>query len=159
MIYREIESISYKMLQQYPAISITGPRQSGKTTLVKNLGGDYNYFSLENMDTRTFAEEDPRGFLTSAGEKYILDEAQYVPQLFSYLQEILDNAKENGKVILLGSQSFLLNQHISQSLSGRVAMLKLLPLSYSELKEANLANENILHNLFTGGYSRLHNEK
>lgn len=159
MIYRKINNIFFELLQQYPAVSLTGPRQSGKTTLVKNLGEDYKYFSLENIDTRTFAEEDPRGFLHSAGKKFILDEVQHVPVLFSYLQEILDNSKENGKVILLGSQSFLLNQHISQSLAGRVAMLKLLPLSYSELKNANLANANITHNIFTGGYPRLHSEQ
>ncbi|GHT58507.1 ATPase [Bacteroidia bacterium] len=158
MIIREIEKVFFELLQKFPAVSVTGPRQSGKTTLVKNIGG-YNYFSLENIDTRTFAESDPRGFLHSAGEKFILDEVQYVPALFSYLQEILDNATENGKVILLGSQSFLMNQHISQSLAGRVAMLKLLPLSYSELKNANLASDNIAHNLFTGGYPRLHSEQ
>jgi predicted AAA+ superfamily ATPase len=125
---------------------------------VKNLGGDYNYISLENLDNRTFAEEDPRGFFKSAGEKFILDEVQYVPQLFSYLQEILDNSQQNGKVILLGSQSFLMNQHISQSLAGRVAMLKLLPLSYSELQNAGLNPENINDILFQGGYPRIYND-
>jgi predicted AAA+ superfamily ATPase len=113
---------------------------------------------LENPDTRLFAETDPRGFLRSAGEKFILDEAQYVPQLFSYLQEILDNASENGKVILLGSQSFLMNQHISQSLAGRVASLKLLPLSYTEIKTTNTNNQDIDTLLFNGGYPRLYNE-
>ncbi|GHU78544.1 hypothetical protein FACS1894145_0730 [Bacteroidia bacterium] len=158
MIYREIEKVLFSLLQKFPAVSVTGPRQSGKTTLVKNLGNDYNYFSLENIDIRTFAEEDPRGFLHSAGEKFILDEVQYVPHLFSYLQEILDNSKQNGKVILLGSQSFLMNQHIAQSLAGRVALLKLLPLSYSELKNEQLNPENINSILFKGGYPRLYNE-
>jgi predicted AAA+ superfamily ATPase len=158
MINRNIEKILFVLLQKYPAINITGPRQSGKTTLVKNLNGDYNYFSLENPDTRLFAETDPRGFLRSAGEKFILDEVQYVPELFSYLQEILDNSRINGKVILLGSQSFLMNRHISQSLAGRVASLKLLPLSYSELKAAQFDNLNIDNILFNGGYPRLYNE-
>ena len=158
MINRNIENVLFMLLQKYPAVNITGPRQSGKTTLVKNLNRDYNYFSLENPDTRLFAESDPRGFLHSAGEKFILDEVQYVPELFSYLQEILDNSRENGKVILLGSQSFLMNQHISQSLAGRVASLKLLPLSYSELKSAKLDNQNIDSVLFNGGYPRLYNE-
>jgi len=158
MIGRNIEKILCTLLQKYPAINITGPRQSGKTTLVKNLTGDYNYFSLENPDTRLFAESDPRGFLRSAGEKFILDEVQYVPELFSYMQEILDNSRENGKAILLGSQSFLMNQHISQSLAGRVASLKLLPLSYSELKAAQLDSQNIDTVLFNGGYPRLYNE-
>ena len=158
MIRRKIEQVLFALLQKYPAVNITGPRQSGKTTLVKSLNGDYNYLSLENPDTRLFAESDPRGFLRSAGEKFILDEVQYVPQLFSYLQEILDNTKENGKVILLGSQSFLMNQHISQSLAGRVASLKLLPLSYSELKSANQNSQDIDTVLFRGGYPRLFNE-
>ncbi|MDR0941081.1 MAG: ATP-binding protein [Bacteroidales bacterium] len=164
MIRRNIEPVLNALLQKFPAVNITGPRQSGKTTLAKNLNGDYNYLSLENPDTRLFAESDPRGFLRSAGEKFILDEVQYVPQLFSYLQEILDNTKENGKVILLGSQSFLMNQHISQSLAGRVASLKLLPLSYSELKSVNQdivreESQTIDAVLFHGGYPRLFNEK
>ena len=158
MINRNIENTLSTLLQKYPAVNITGPRQSGKTTLVKNLKGDYNYFSLENPDIRLFAEGDPHGFLHSAGEKFILDEVQYVPELFSYLQEILDNSNENGKVILLGSQSFLMNQHISQSLAGRVASLKLLPLSYAELKAAQLDSQSIDSVLFNGGYPRLYNE-
>jgi predicted AAA+ superfamily ATPase len=113
---------------------------------------------LENPDIRLFAETDPRGFLRSAGEKFILDEVQHVPALFSYLQEILDNAAENGKVILLGSQNFLMNQHISQTLAGRVASLKLLPLAYSELKSAGLESQSIDSILFNGGYPRLYNE-
>ena len=158
MIRRHIEKILLDLLQKYPAVNITGPRQSGKTTLVKNLFADYNYFSLENPDTRLYAETDPRGFLQYAGEKFILDEVQHIPVLFSYLQELLDNSPENGKVILLGSQSFLMNQHISQSLAGRVASLKLLPLSYSELKEAQLNNLGIDTVLFKGGYPRLYKE-
>jgi len=158
MIDRNIEKVVLALLEKYPAINITGPRQSGKTTFVKNLNGDYNYLSLENPDTRLYAESDPRGFLHAAGEKFILDEVQHVPELFSYLQEILDNSRENGKVILLGSQSFLMNQHISQSLAGRVASLKLLPLSYSELRTAQFDVLNIDTVLFNGGYPRLYNE-
>jgi predicted AAA+ superfamily ATPase len=159
MVNRSINKTLLSLLRKYPAVNITGPRQSGKTTLVKNLNNGYKYISLENPDTRLFAENDPRGFLHSAGKKFILDEVQYVPHLFSYLQEILDNSKENGRVILLGSQSFLINQHISQSLAGRVASLKLLPFSYSELKTAKLTNKSINSLLFNGGYPRLYNEK
>jgi len=158
MINRNIEKVLLMLLQKYPAVNITGPRQSGKTTLVQNLKKDYHYFSLENPDTHLFAESDPRGFLRSAGDRFILDEVQYVPKLFSYLQEILDNSSQNGKVILLGSQSFLMNQHISQSLAGRVASLKLLPLSNAELKAANLSTKNIDNILFKGGYPRLYKE-
>ena len=158
MISRNIEKVLVSLLQKYPAVNITGPRQSGKTTLVKSINENYNYFSLETPDTRLFAKSDPRGFLRSAGEKFILDEVQNVPELFSYLQEILDNSHENGKVILSGSQSFLMNQHISQSLAGRVASLKLLPLSFTELKAAKLDNQSIGGILFKGGYPRLYNE-
>jgi predicted AAA+ superfamily ATPase len=158
MIYRQIQQKLCTLIDKYPAVNITGPRQSGKTTLVKSLPGNYKYFSLENIDTRTFAIEDSRGFLNSAGEKFILDEVQHAPALFSYLQEILDNSGENGKVILLGSQSFLMNHHISQSLAGRVANLRLLPLSYSELKGTSYENRNINNLLFKGGYPRLYKE-
>jgi predicted AAA+ superfamily ATPase len=158
MIYREIEKSIKFLLQKYPAINITGPRQSGKTTLAKSLGDGYRYYSMENPDIRLFAEDDPRGFLSAAGNKFILDEVQHVPQLFSYLQEILDSSGENGKVILLGSQSFLMNEKITQSLAGRVANLKLLPLSYHELKLANKNSLDIDTALFTGGYPRLFQE-
>jgi predicted AAA+ superfamily ATPase len=158
MVHREIEHALLSLLQKYPAVNITGPRQSGKTTLVKNLAGNYRYFSLEDPDTRIFAENDPRGFLHSVGEKFILDEVQRVPSLFSYLQATLDNSNENGKVILLGSQSFLMNEQISQSLAGRVANLKLLPFSYNELQSAGMNDLDINANLFKGGYPRLHKE-
>ena len=159
VIYREISPKLLSLLEKYPAVNITGPRQSGKTTLAKSIANGYHYFSFENIDTRSFAEEDPRGFLHSAGERFILDEVQVVPTIFSYLQETLDNSRENGKVILLGSQSFLMNERIAQSLAGRVSNLKLLPLSYSELKMANIANQNIDSNLFKGGYPRLYKEQ
>ena len=158
MIYRELQQKLLSLLGKYPAINITGPRQSGKTTLAKSIAHDYNYFSFENIDTRIFAQEDPRGFLNAAGKQFILDEVQHVPILFSYLQEILDSSNENGKVILLGSQSFLMNAHISQSLAGRVANLKLLPLSYPELKRAGLNDQSINQILFNGGYPRLYKE-
>lgn len=157
MISRVAESVLAELLKKYPAVNITGPRQSGKTTLAKNLKGEYNYFSLENPDTRNFAEQDPRGFLNSAGKKFIIDEIQYVPALFSYLQEILDESEENGKVIMLGSQSFLMNEQISQSLAGRTANIKLLPLSLTEISSVS-ETENIDKLMFNGGYPRLYKE-
>jgi predicted AAA+ superfamily ATPase len=158
MINREIKSALHRLLQKYPAVNITGPRQSGKTTLVRELLKDYRYFSLENPDIRTFAQDDPRGFLQSAGARFILDEAQHVPSLFSYLQQEIDDRKDNGSIVLLGSQSFSMNEHITQSLAGRVANLKLLPFSLSELNAANLHDANLNSLLFKGFYPRLHKE-
>ena len=159
MIYRKIEKALFSLMQKYPSINITGPRQSGKTTLVRELLKEHRYFSLENPDIQMFAKDDPRGFIRSAGERFILDEAQNVPSLFSYLQQEIDDGKPNGSVILLGSQSFLINERISQSLAGRVANLKLLPLSFSELQSENLLPDKLNRFLISGGYPRLYKEK
>jgi predicted AAA+ superfamily ATPase len=159
MINREIEKALVSLMQKYPAINLTGPRQSGKTTLVKQLLQDHRYFSLENPDIRLFAENDPRGFLRSAGDRFILDEAQNVPLLFSYLQQVIDDGKLNGSIILLGSQSFIMNEHISQSLAGRVANIKLLPLSINELQMAKLLPDKLSCLLLSGGYPRLYKEQ
>ena len=159
MIYRKIAKALFSLMQKYPAINITGPRQSGKTTLVRELLNDHRYFSLENPDIQLFAKEDPRGFIRSAGERFIFDEVQNVPALFSYLQQEIDDGKPNGSIILLGSQSFLINERISQSLAGRVANLKLLPLSCSELRSANLLPPNLNRLFVSGGYPRLYKEQ
>jgi predicted AAA+ superfamily ATPase len=157
MIRREIEGTLAALLKKYPAVNVTGPRQSGKTTLVRGIGG-YGYFSLENPDTRDFALSDPRGFLSSCKRRFIIDEVQHAPALFAYLQEVLDSGSENGNVILLGSQSFLMNERISQSLAGRAASVKLLPLSYSEISSAASGAYGIDSLLFNGGYPRLYKE-
>ena len=159
MIYRKIEKVLFSLMQKYPAINITGPRQSGKTTLVKELLKEHRYFSLENPDIRLFAENDPRGFLRSAGDRFILDEVQNTPELFSYLQQEIDNGKPNGSVILLGSQNFLISERISQSLAGRVANLKLLPFSNSELQSAGILPNQLNRLLVSGGYPRLYKEQ
>ena len=159
MIYREIEKALKSLMQKYPAINITGPRQSGKTTLVKQLLNEHRYFSLENPDIRLFAENDPRGFLHSAGERFILDEVQNTPHIFSYLQQEIDGGKPNGSIVLLGSQSFLVNERITQSLAGRVANLKLMPLSIKELQLAGLLPSEVNRLLVSGGYPRLFKEQ
>ncbi|TDE12152.1 ATP-binding protein [Dyadobacter psychrotolerans] len=146
---------SQKVLQLskvFKSVAITGPRQSGKTTLVKSLFPEKVYLSLENPDTRRFAIEDPRGFLNGYESGAIFDEVQRTPELFSYLQEILDSSQEAGRFILTGSNNFLLQQNISQSLAGRVAILNLLPFSTDELfagsKAAPDENELILKGLY-----------
>ncbi len=114
-------------------MTLTGPRQSGKTTLAQETCKGYKYVSLEDPDNLEYATEDPRGFLEAYSDKVIFDEVQQAPQLFSYLQSEVDRNSSPGRFILTGSQQFLLNQKISQTLAGRTARLTLLPLSLSEL--------------------------
>lgn len=125
-----------QLARTFKAVALVGPRQSGKTTLVKTLFESKPYVSLENPDTMRFASDDPRGFFASLPKGAILDEAQRVPQLFSYLQEILDNSNKKGLFILTGSNNFLLQENISQTLAGRIGYLQLLPLSVTELDDA-----------------------
>ncbi|MDB2613828.1 ATP-binding protein [Chlamydiales bacterium] len=130
---RHIHKYLNGYLKKYPIITITGPRQSGKTTLAKKTCENYKYVSLEDPDNLEYATEDPRGFLDANSENVIFDEVQQAPKLFSYLQGEVDKNPKPGRFILTGSQQFLLNQKISQTLAGRTARLTLLPLSLSEL--------------------------
>jgi len=141
------------MAKKFPVITITGPRQSGKTTLCKSVFSQYACVSLENPDTREFAQSDPKGFLDTYTGNLIIDEAQHVPELFSYIQGIVDEKKQTGQFILSGSQNFLLLEKISQSLAGRVYVFHLLPLSYAELKNENV--KDLKDAIFYGGYPRL----
>ncbi|RPA66621.1 ATP-binding protein [Cyclobacteriaceae bacterium YHN15] len=152
MIHRIASSKLLQLAAQFKAVALIGPRQSGKTTLVKSLFVHKPYVSLEDPDMRNFALEDPRGFLAKYPKGAILDEVQRTPDLFSYLQGILDNSDESGQFILTGSNNFLLQQSISQSLAGRVAYLNLLPFGLNELYKPNQlsipAEDNILLNGF-----------
>ena len=134
MVERKAAQELKNLAKQYKAIAVIGPRQSGKTTLVKQVFGNKPYVSLENPDIRYFALEDPRGFLKQYSGGAILDEAQRVPQLFSYLQQILDENNETAQFIITGSNNFLLQQNITQSLAGRVGYVYLLPFSLAELE-------------------------
>lgn len=156
MIERALSQKALAMAQQFPVVSITGPRQSGKTTLVKALFPNYSYVSLEDTDTRTFASDDPRAFLAHYGRQTIIDEAQRVPELFSYLQGIVDETGEPGQFVVSGSQNFLLMEAIDQSLAGRVSVLNLLPLSLAELDAAQLAPSRMEDWLLCGGYPRIY---
>lgn len=133
MIERKAKTKLQELASVFKAVAVTGPRQSGKTTLVKSIFTQKPYLSLENPDTRKFALEDPRGFLGKYPEGAVLDEVQRVPELFSYLQEILDNSSLSGQFILTGSNNFLLQQNIAQTLAGRIAFINLLPFSLLEL--------------------------
>ena len=138
MIQRIAKVKLIDLASKFKAVAVTGARQTGKTTLVKQVFKSKPYVSLENPDMRNFALEDPRGFLQTYPNGAILDEVQRVPALFSYLQEVLDNSKVKGLFILSGSNNFLLQQTISQTLAGRVGFINLLPFSISELKKAKL---------------------
>jgi len=138
MIKRWMEPVLLRAAEHYPVVCLTGPRQSGKTTLVRGLWPDKRYVSLEDPDLHEFARTDPRGFLELGGQQgMILDEAQRLPTLFNYLQGYADRASPGG-YILSGSNNFLLMQGISQSLAGRAAILHLLPLSGAELGAGSL---------------------
>lgn len=153
MIPRSLGKKILSLTKAFPVISLTGPRQSGKTTLVKALFPDYSYVNLENLDDRAAAEEDPVRFLRLQLDRgKIIDEAQKVPALFSYLQGIVDESKEMGKFILTGSQNFLLLEKITQSLAGRVALCYLMPFDLSELDHAGLLPDHLDTVLFSGFY-------
>ncbi|MEQ9399106.1 MAG: ATP-binding protein [Longimicrobiales bacterium] len=139
-----------------PVVAVTGPRQSGKTTLCRACFPDHTYVSLEPLDTREFAQSDPRGFLRQHRGPVVLDEVQRVPDLFSYLQEEVDRDPEPGRFVLTGSQHFGLSEAISQSLAGRVSMHHLLPFSLDELREVEDAPGDLWATVWAGGYPRIH---
>jgi uncharacterized protein len=157
IIRDQIKNIK-RLARKFPVVSVTGPRQSGKTTLLKQSFPKHKYVSLEDSDNRSYAENDPRGFLTQAAYGMIIDEVQRVPQLFSYIQTLVDDHNKSGMFILSGSQNFLLLENISQTLAGRVAILKLLPLSINELQGHKLTKKWDEY-LFNGSYPRLYDKK
>ena len=154
MIGRQLVSKVDALLSKFPIINIMGPRQSGKTTLARLVRPNYKYVSLENPENRRLAEEDPRSFLEIYQDGAILDEVQYVPHLFSYLQVFTDERQRRGEYILTGSQNFLLMEKITQSLAGRVAIFHLLPLSLQELTASDYAPPNWETYLLQGSYPR-----
>jgi len=172
VIKRELTKKLKQSAAQFPVVTVTGPRQSGKTTLVRNTFKNYDYVSLELPDARSFAIEDPRGFLERFRGPVILDEVQRTPHLFSYIQVMVDEDDRPGRFILTGSHNFLLLQSISQSLAGRCAVLNLLPLSISEILERKPINietfgktipqkirtppRSLEEYLFTGFYPRIY---
>lgn len=151
MIERLIKGRLLELAGKHPIVSVTGPRQSGKTTLVRDAFPDYEYLSFENPDVHRSFDEDPKSFLLRYDSQVIFDEAQRVPNLFSYLQGVVDESGAAGRFILTGSQNFLLMDAVSQSLAGRVALLTLLPLSYEELSQAGIAPQSMEQWLFQGG--------
>jgi uncharacterized protein len=175
MIERHLQPTLTGTAREYPVVTLTGPRQSGKTTLVRATFPKHDYVSLEDPDVRSFAIEDPRGFLSQFRSSAILDEVQRTPDLFSYIQTMVDQDDRPGRFILSGSQNFLLLRSISQSLTGRSAVLHLLPLSLGELLDRRLpqlsfigrnvpkrktsAGLSLMETLFQGFYPRIHDKK
>ncbi|MCH5346689.1 MAG: ATP-binding protein [Muribaculaceae bacterium] len=158
MIYRDLQSKLVEFSTKFPVITVTGPRQSGKSTLLRATFPEYKYVSLETPDDRLFAESDPKGFLATYPDKTIIDEAQRVPALFSYLQTHIDLTGKEGMYMLAGSHNFLLMQSIGQSLAGRTAILKLLPFSHREMSKGNILQEPVEKEIFFGGYPRIYDK-
>lgn len=143
-------------LEKYPIIALTGPRQSGKTTFLKGEFPEYRYVNLENPDTRNFAETDPNAFLKLYDRFVIFDEVQRAPVLFSYIQTLVDESRIMGQFILSGSQNFHLMENITQSLAGRVALFRMLPFDFTELKSAGLLDHDFTVNMYKGFYPAIY---
>ncbi len=157
MITREISEELVQSAGEYPVVTVLGPRQSGKTTLVQMTFPDKQYFSLEDPDVRIAAEADPRGFLGQLKDGGILDEVQRLPDLLSYIQGIVDKDRRPGRFILTGSHQPRLHEAISQSLAGRTAMLTLWPFSLPELRRYK-SDSTPFELIVRGCFPRLHEE-
>ncbi len=157
MIKRDSSKLLLELAPHFKVVAVIGPRQSGKTTLVKKLFPKKSYVNLEIPANLNFATEDPMGFLSQFNEGLIIDEAQKAPSLFSYIQDIVDKSRKKGMFILTGSNNFLLNKSISQSLAGRVAYLQLLPFSYHELKNKTAQNDSLFF-MLDGFYPPVHDQ-
>ncbi len=159
VIERTLEKTVKMLKKQFPIVAITGPRQAGKTTLLKNAFENYRYISLENPDNRYYAETNPNAFLKEYDQYVIFDEVQRVPSLFSYLQTLVDDSGIMGQFILSGSQNFQLMENITQSLAGRVAICRLFPFDHQELKKAKLISEHWTETAWRGCYPAIYDRK
>lgn len=156
MIQREATDKIREMAKKFPVLVFTGPRQSGKTTLSRLVFPEYRYVSLENPDNLEFAQNDPNGFLNIYDKYVIIDEAQNAPQLFSYIQQLVDDSGIPGHYILSGSQNYLMLEKITQSLAGRVYLIELLPLCFSEID--TVVQQNVFKSIVYGGYPRIYDK-
>lgn len=158
LIKREIQAELEALMAVYPVVTITGPRQSGKTTLARMTYPQYNYCNLENPEVRQLAKNDPNAFFRRFAQPLIIDEIQRVPQLLSFIQVIVDEKKEKGLFLLTGSHQMLLSEAVSQSLAGRTALLRLLPFSIRELESVDM-RLNRDEQIFTGFMPGIYNNK
>ena len=161
MINRQLTHELKESASYFPVVALLGPRQSGKTTLVKTVFSNHNYVSVEDLDIRMLALSDPRLFFERYANDHglIIDEVQHAPELLSYIQTIVDQEKKNGYFILTGSQNILVNRAVTQTLAGRMAVLTLFPLSISELKEADLLPTTLEQAVLQGSYPRIYSDK
>lgn len=159
MIGRHLNKRIKEAARKYPVISLVGPRQSGKTTLVKIAFPLKPYVSLEKPSELAFALEDPEGFLAQYPHGMVIDEAQKAPELFSYIQAIVDDKQTAGMYVLTGSQNFNFLQRVTESLAGRTSIQKLLPFSLGELMESPWDPSSLEAVLFAGGYPRIYDKK
>lgn len=158
MIPRQLERELLAQLNEYPIVTVLGPRQAGKTTLVLSALPDYEYVSLETPDIRQFAQEDPRAFLNQYSSKVIFDEIQRVPELLSYLQGMVDEDGSSGRFVLTGSHQLQLRAAITQSLAGRTGVLHLLPFSIAELSAVGISFDSFHEYLFHGFLPRIYDK-
>ena len=158
MVHRTIQEKIEQIAKKMPVITITGPRQSGKTTLAKHIFPHHTYINLESPKTRDFATIDPQAFFDSLPNRLILDEVQRAPHLLSYIQVIVDQSRQNGQFILTGSENLLLSQKVNQSLAGRTYIATLLPLSLEELYVLPVRLDNYMPYLYKGFYPKLYAE-
>jgi predicted AAA+ superfamily ATPase len=156
MLPRRLSEVLDALRRDYPAIAITGPRQSGKTTLVREVAKELPYINFENPTERAEFLDDPKGFFRRVPEGAVLDEVQHLPELLSYLQVEIDANRRMGRWIMTGSQPLDVRRGVSQSLAGRVALLTLLPMSFAEVKEGGRAPKTLAEAVLTGGYPVLH---
>jgi hypothetical protein len=159
MIPRDAADTLERLAGEYPVVTVTGPRQSGKTTLVRALFRNHPYVSLEEPDLRAVALEDPRGFLAAHPDGAVLDEVQRAPDLLSYLQPLVDQDPRPGRYVLTGSQQLGLLSGIAQSLAGRVALVKLLPFTLGELESSARAPATVDQLLIAGLYPPVHDRR
>jgi predicted AAA+ superfamily ATPase len=160
MVVRAASQKLKQLATKFPVVGLLGPRQSGKTTLAKELFPKKPYVSFENQDTVLLAIRDPRAFLSAYKNGAVFDEIQRAPQLLSYLQELVDaHKKKAGLFVITGSQNLLLLETITQTLAGRIAFIQLLPFSLTELRDTNLGKQTLDGFLFRGGYPRLYQQR
>jgi uncharacterized protein len=158
VIRRDLAAMLLRVARQYPVVTVTGPRQSGKTTLCRQVFRRKAYVNFERLDERRFAASDPRGFLAAHPDGAVLDEAQHVPGLLSYLQAEVDDDPRPGRFILTGSEHLGLSRSVAQTLAGRTGILQLLPLAIDELRRFPRAATDLFATLLAGGFPRIHDQ-